>query len=413
MATINENYLKLKAGYLFPEISRRVRVWSESNPEAAARLIRCGIGDVTEPLPLAAREALKKATDELGERATFRGYGPEQGYDFLRGAIAQNEYRDHGLFITDDEIFVSDGSKCDTANILDIFGDDNVIAVTDPVYPVYVDTNVMAGHTGEADENGAYAGLVYLPCTRENGFVAQLPTQKVDLIYLCFPNNPTGAVATKEQLKSWVDYALANDAIILFDAAYSDYIGDPNLPRSIYEIDGARDCAIEFRSYSKSGGFTGVRCALTVVPESLMGRTKSGEKVAIHPLWQRRSSTKFNGVSYPVQRAAEALYSPEGKAQVAALVQHYMGNAEILRDAARQAGLEVFGGEHAPYIWIAAPEGLTSWDVFDIVLHEANVVITPGSGFGSKGEGFFRVSAFNSRENVLEVARRLQEVKWN
>lgn len=412
MATINENYLKLKAGYLFPEIARRVRVWSESNPEAAKSLIRCGIGDVTEPLPLAAREALKKATDELGERSSFRGYGPEQGYDFLRAAIAQNEYRDHGLFINDDEIFVSDGSKCDTANILDIFGDDNVIAVSNPVYPVYVDTNVMAGHTGEADESGAYAGLVYLDCTRENGFVAELPTQKVDLIYLCFPNNPTGTVATKEQLKGWVDYALANDAIILFDAAYSDYISDPSLPRSIYEIEGARDCALEFRSFSKSGGFTGVRCALTVVPTSVMGKTKSGEKVALHPLWSRRCSTKFNGVSYPVQRAAEALYSPEGKAQVSALVEHYMGNAKILREAAEKAGLEVFGGVHAPYIWIGAPNGLTSWDVFDKMLEEAHVVITPGSGFGSKGEGFFRVSAFNSRENVLEVAKRISEIKW-
>jgi LL-diaminopimelate aminotransferase len=412
MASINENYLKLKAGYLFPEISRRVRVWSELHPESAKNLIRCGIGDVTEPLPLAARNALKAATDELGQRASFRGYGPEQGYDFLRAAIAQNEYRDHGLFITDDEIFVSDGSKCDTANILDIFGDDNVIAVTDPVYPVYVDTNVMAGHTGAADESGAYAGLVYLPCTRENGFVAELPTQKVDLIYLCFPNNPTGAVATKAQLEKWVEYALANDAIILFDAAYSDYISDPELPRSIYEIDGARDCALEFRSYSKSGGFTGVRCALTVVPETVMGKTKSGEKVALHPLWQRRCSTKFNGVSYPVQRAAEALYSPQGKAEVAELVEHYMGNAAILREAAQEAGLEVWGGVHAPYIWIGAPKGLSSWDVFDKMLHEANVVITPGSGFGSKGEGFFRVSAFNSRENALEVAKRIGKVNW-
>ena len=410
MATINDNYLKLKAGYLFPEIARRVRVFSENHPEAAKDIIRCGIGDVTEPLPSAAIEAMKIATDELGDRSTFRGYGPEQGYDFLREAIAQNDYIARGLDICADEIFISDGSKCDCANILDIFGNDNKIAVSDPVYPVYVDTNVMAGHTGEADENGAYEGLVYLPCTRENGFVAPLPSERVDLIYLCFPNNPTGAVATKTQLEEWVNYARENDAIILFDAAYGDYIQDETIPRSIYEVEGARDCAIEFRSFSKSGGFTGVRCALTVVPKSLMGTSQSGEKVAIHPLWSRRSSTKFNGVSYPVQRAAEALYSPEGKAQVAQLVSHYMGNAQILREAAQNAGLEVYGGENAPYIWIAAPSGLSSWNVFDKMLGEANVVITPGSGFGSKGEGFFRVSAFNSRENVEEVARRIKQV---
>lgn len=410
MATINDNYLKLKAGYLFPEIARRVRVFSENHPDAAKNIIRCGIGDVTEPLPKAAIEAMKTAIDELGDRSTFRGYGPEQGYDFLREAIAQNDYIARGLDVSADEIFISDGSKCDCANILDIFGDDNKIAVSDPVYPVYVDTNVMAGHTGEADENGAYAGLIYLPCTRENGFVAPLPSEKVDLIYLCFPNNPTGAVATKAQLQEWVDYARENNAIILFDAAYGDYIQDAEIPRSIYEIEGARDCAIEFRSFSKSGGFTGVRCALTVVPKTLFGTTKNGERVAIHPLWSRRSSTKFNGVSYPVQRAAEALYSDEGKAQVAQLVSHYMGNAQILREAAQNAGLEVYGGQNAPYIWIAAPSGLSSWDVFDKMLNEANVVITPGSGFGSKGEGFFRVSAFNSRENVEEVARRIAQV---
>ncbi|HEY0075124.1 MAG TPA: LL-diaminopimelate aminotransferase [Abditibacteriaceae bacterium] len=412
MATINDNYLKLKAGYLFPEIARRVREWSAANPDSASRLIRCGIGDVTEPLPQAAIDALKAATDELGSRETFRGYGPEQGYDFLRGAIAQNEYRNRGVDVSDDEIFVSDGSKCDTANILDIFGDNNTIAITDPVYPVYVDTNVMAGHTGPADENGAYQGIVYLPCTSDNGFIAAPPNDKVDIIYLCFPNNPTGVVATREQLQKWVDYALANEAIIFFDAAYSDYISDPNLPRSIYEIPGARDCAIEFRSFSKSGGFTGVRCGLTVVPQGLKGSTQGGEKVLVHPLWMRRSTTKFNGVSYPVQRAAEALYSADGKAQVRSLVEHYMGNAQILREAATQAGLEVYGGVHAPYIWIQAPGGMSSWDVFDKILNEANVVITPGSGFGRQGEGYFRVSAFNSRENAVEAARRLTELKW-
>ena len=412
MAHINDNYLKLKAGYLFPEISRRVKAFTDANPEGAARLIRCGIGDVTEPLPQAAIDAMKSATDELGNRASFRGYGPEQGYDFLREAIAKGEYTDRGINISADEIFVSDGSKCDTSNILDIFGDDNIIAVTDPVYPVYVDTNVMAGHTGEADENGEYAGLVYLKCTRENGFVAPPPAQHVDIAYLCFPNNPTGAVATREQLQEWVDYALQNDTILLFDAAYSDYIAREDVPRSIYEIEGARDCAIEFRSFSKSGGFTGVRCALTVVPETLTAKSATGEDVPLYKLWLRRSTTKFNGVSYPIQRAAEALYKFDGRAQVRALVEHYMGNAHILREAARDAGLEVYGGENAPYIWITTPSGLTSWDVFDKMLHEANVVVTPGSGFGAQGEGFFRVSAFNSRENALEVATRIKAVKW-
>ncbi|HEX8834812.1 MAG TPA: LL-diaminopimelate aminotransferase, partial [Abditibacteriaceae bacterium] len=317
-----------------------------------------------------------------------------------------------GIEISDDEIFVSDGSKCDTANILDIFGENNRIAISDPVYPVYVDTNVMAGHTGDALEGGAYEGLVYLPATKENDFIAGPPSEKVDIAYLCFPNNPTGAVATKAQLKEWVDYALANDTILFFDAAYGEFIRDENLPRSIYEIEGARDCAIEFRSFSKNGGFTGVRCAYTVVPQSVMGKTQSGERVALHPLWLRRSTTKFNGVSYPVQRAAEALYSDEGKAEVKALIDGYMANAAILREAAQKLGLNVWGGEHAPYIWIEAPGGLSSWDVFDKMLNEANVVITPGSGFGKNGEGYFRVSAFNSSANVEEVARRLQNVKW-
>jgi LL-diaminopimelate aminotransferase len=375
-------------------------------------VIRCGIGDVTEPLPTAARNALKAATDELGARETFRGYGPEQGYDFLRHAIGENDYRARGIEISDDEIFISDGSKCDTANILDIFGDNNRIAIPDPVYPVYVDTNVMAGHTGAADEGGAYEGLVYLSGTAENGFVPAPPDEKVDIIYLCFPNNPTGAVATREQLAQWVAYARANNAVIFYDAAYGEYIADDSIPRSIYEIEGARECAIEFRSFSKNGGFTGVRCALTVVPQSLCGTTQSGEKVALHPLWLRRSTTKFNGVSYPVQRAAEALYSEAGKQQVQELVTHYMGNARILREAAQKLGLKVWGGEHAPYIWIATPNGLSSWETFDRMLNEANVVITPGAGFGKQGEGYFRISAFNSRANVEEVARRLSAMQW-
>jgi len=412
MAQINAHYLKLKAGYLFPEIARRVKAFTDANPEAAKRLIRCGIGDVTEPLPEAARTAMKKAVDELGDRASFRGYGPEQGYDFLRSAIGQHEYRSRGVEVADDEIFISDGSKCDTGNILDIFGGGNTIAITDPVYPVYVDTNVMAGHTGEADDSGAYSGLVYLKCGPANGFVPEVPQEKADLIYLCYPNNPTGAVATRAQLEAWVAYARQHGSILLYDAAYGDYIQDPSIPRSIYEIPGARECAIEFRSFSKSGGFTGVRCAWTVVPKALTGTTPEGARHPLHPLWSRRHTTKFNGVSYPVQRAAEALYSPEGKAQVQALITHYMGNAKILREAAAAAGLPVYGGEHAPYIWVGAPKGLSSWQVFDRMLEAACVVITPGSGFGSAGEGYFRISAFNSRANAEEVARRLGAMAW-
>jgi len=412
MAQLNSHYLKLKAGYLFPEINRRVKAFTDSNPEGAARLIRCGIGDVTEPLPEAVRTAMHKAVDEMGTRPGFRGYGPEQGYEFLRRAIAQHDFRSRGLEVADDEIFVSDGSKCDCGNILDIFGHDNRIAVMDPVYPVYVDTNVMAGHTGDADERGLYSGLLYLPCTAENGFVPAIPAEKADLIYLCYPNNPTGATATRAQLTAWVEYALANESVILFDAAYEAYISDPAIPRSIYEIPGARRCAIEFRSFSKNGGFTGVRCAYTVLPKDLECRDSTGSKKQLHPLWNRRFSTKFNGVGYTTQRAAEALYSPEGRAQVAALVEHYMGNAAILREAAANSGLATYGGVNAPYIWVRAPEPFTSWAVFDKMLQEANIVTTPGSGFGPAGEGYFRISAFNSRENAQEAARRLSALKW-
>lgn len=412
MAQLNSHYLKLKAGYLFPEINRRVKAFADSNPEGAARLIRCGIGDVTEPLPEAVREAMHKAVDEMGTRPGFHGYGPEQGYEFLRRAIAEHDFRSRGLEVADDEIFVSDGSKCDCGNILDIFGHDNRIAVMDPVYPVYVDTNVMAGHTGEADEKGLYSGLIYLPCTAENGFVPEIPQEKADIIYLCYPNNPTGATATREQLTAWVEYALANESVILFDAAYEAYISDPKIPRSIYEIPGARRCAIEFRSFSKNGGFTGVRCAYTVLPKDLECRSADGSKKPLHPLWNRRFSTKFNGVGYVVQRAAEALYSPAGRAQIGELVSHYMGNAAILREAATGAGLKVFGGVNAPYIWVRAPEPFTSWAVFDKMLNEANIVITPGSGFGPAGEGYFRISAFNSRANAQEAARRLAALNW-
>ncbi|HXI52700.1 MAG TPA: LL-diaminopimelate aminotransferase [Candidatus Saccharimonadales bacterium] len=412
MAYLNEHYLKLKAGYLFPEIARRVKAFGEAHPEVMSRLIRCGIGDVTEPLPGAVIEALHRAVDEMARRESFRGYGPEQGYDFLRAAIAQHEFRDRGVEVADDEIFVSDGSKCDCGNILDVLGPQNRIAVTDPVYPVYVDTNVMAGHTGAADQSGAYAGLVYLAGTPGNGFVPEPPAEKVDLVYLCSPNNPTGATATRAQLAAWVEYALRHRAILLFDAAYEAYISDPAIPHSIYEIPGARECAIEFRSFSKQGGFTGLRCAFTVVPKTLLASTPDGKFSPLHPLWLRRMTTKFNGVSYPVQRAAEALYTPAGQEQVRALIQHYMGNARILVKGAVAAGLTVYGGVNAPYIWTQTPAGVTSWQAFDKILSEANVVITPGSGFGSKGEGYFRISAFNTRANAEEVARRLQALAW-
>jgi LL-diaminopimelate aminotransferase len=406
MVQVNANYLKLKAGYLFPEIARRVKAFSEANPEAP--IIRLGIGDVTEPLPEACRAAMKAAVDEMGTRAGFHGYGPEQGYPWLREAIAAHDFRARGCEVSAEEIFISDGSKCDSANILDILGPDNHIAVTDPVYPVYVDSNVMAGRTGEADANGRYGGLTYLPITDANGFTAQIPQERVDLIYLCFPNNPTGAVASREQLQAWVDYARAHDALILFDAAYEAFIQDPQLPHSIYEIEGARECAIEFRSFSKNAGFTGTRCALTVVPRGLSGRAADGSRVELWGLWNRRQCTKFNGVSYIVQRGAEAVYSPEGQAQVKALVAFYMENAAIIRRELAAAGLTVYGGEQAPYVWLKTPEGVDSWGFFDQLLEQAHVVGTPGSGFGAAGEGYFRLSAFNSRANVEEAMRRVR-----
>lgn len=407
MATINDNYLKLKAGYLFPEIARRVNAFSQANPDA--KLIRLGIGDVTEPLPEACRTAMIKAVEDMGDRSSFHGYGPEQGYLWLREKIATHDFQARGCEIDPSEIFISDGSKCDTGNILEIFGNDNTIAVTDPVYPVYVDTNVMAGNTGEANAQGEFEGLVYLPITAENNFTAALPQKKVDLIYLCFPNNPTGAIATKEYLKAWVDYAKANNSIIFFDAAYEAFITDSDIPHSIYEIEGARDCAIEFRSFSKNAGFTGTRCALTVVPKTLTAKAKDGSDVELWKLWNRRQSTKFNGVSYIVQRGAEAVYSEEGKAQIKALVNFYMENAKIIREQLTAAGLLVYGGENAPYVWVKTPNGLSSWDFFDKLLNTTNVVGTPGSGFGAAGEGYFRISAFNSRENVEEAMKRITE----
>jgi LL-diaminopimelate aminotransferase len=411
VAYLNENYLKLQAGYLFPEIARRVRDYCEKNPDAAKKLIRCGIGDVTEPLPQAAIDAMKHAADELGHRETFHGYGPETGYEFLRSTIAQKDFRDRKIDIADDEVFVSDGSKPDCGHILDILGDQNKFAVPDPVYPVYVDTNVMAGHTGAARKEGSYEGIVYLPCTAENNFVPEPPKEHVDLVYLCFPNNPTGAVATRDQLARWIDYARQHDALILFDAAYEAYISDPKIPHSIYELDGGRECAIEFRSFSKIGGFTGVRCGFTVMPKTVLARTDSGKKMPLHPLWHRRWSTKSNSVSYPVQRAAEALYSKEGRRQCHGLIEHYLGNARILRAASEGIGLEVYGGENAPYVWVKSLKNTTSWQMFDRMLNEINVVITPGAGFGAQGEGYIRISAFNSRENAEEVARRLKKLK--
>lgn len=408
MVQINHNYLKLKAGYLFPEIGRRVTAFAQANPDA--KIIRLGIGDVTEPLPSAIVSAMHAAVDDMANRANFKGYGPEQGYAFLREPIAEQDFKARGVDISADEIFISDGSKCDTGNILDIFGSGNRIAVSDPVYPVYVDTNVMAGHTGPADASGRFEGLVYLEGNEANGFVPALPKERVDLIYLCYPNNPTGTVASREVLQQWVDYALANDALILFDAAYEAFISDPSIPHSIYEIEGAKDCAIEFRSFSKSIGFTGVRCALTVVPKQLMGKTPSGEKISIHQLWNRRQSTKFNGASYVVQKGAAAAYSPEGKAQMKGLIDFYMNNARLLREGLQKAGIKVFGGVNAPYVWLKTPNNLSSWDFFDLLLSKAHLVGTPGSGFGAAGEGYFRLSAFNSLANVEEALTRIHKV---
>ncbi len=410
MVQVNCNYLKLKAGYLFPEIARRVKGFTSANP--SVELIRLGIGDVTEPLPKTCRDAMKKAIEEMGTLEGFHGYGPEQGYRWLRESIAINDYQERGCEINADEIFVSDGSKCDSSNILDVLGDRNKVAVTDPVYPVYVDSNVMAGRTGEAGDVGQYEGLEYLAINEQNNFQAEIPDHHVDLIYLCFPNNPTGAVATKEYLQRWVDYANQNESLILFDAAYEAFIRSNHLPRSIFEINGARECAIEFRSFSKNAGFTGTRCAFTVVPKTLYGRSVDGEKVQIWNLWNRRQSTKFNGVSYIVQRGAEATYSVEGKKEISGLIDFYMENAAIIRQQLLHAGFQVYGGEHAPYVWLKTPDGIDSWGFFDQLLQKAKVVGTPGSGFGAAGEGYFRLSAFNSRENVEKAMRLISKIKF-
>ena len=405
MARINENFRKLASGYLFPEIGRRVRAFAETNPDAD--IIRLGIGDVTLPLAPAVVAAMHDAVEEMGTDKGFRGYGPENGYDFLLDAIREHDYRARGVEIDADEIFVSDGSKQDSGNIQEIFGNDCTLLVTDPSYPVYVDTNVMAGRTGGIDENGYYAGITYLAATEENDFMPGPPSEAIDLAYLCSPNNPTGAVATRENLEAWVKWAKDCDAVILFDAAYDAFIQDDALPRSIFEIEGARDCAIEMRSFSKRAGFTGVRCAYMVIPKTVMGTTASGERVSLNQLWGRRHATKFNSVPYVIQRAAAATFTAEGRAQTAEQVRHYMENARLIREALASAGFTTFGGEHAPYIWIRTPDGKSSWDFFDELLSQAQVVGTPGSGFGPSGEGYFRISAFNSREKVEEAIRRI------
>ncbi len=403
MIRINEHYLKLKASYLFSDIAKRVAAHQERHPETP--VIRLGIGDVTRALPEACITAFHLAVDEMAADASFRGYGPEQGYAFLRQAIAENDFQSRGADITAEEIFVSDGAKCDTGNIQEIFDIATRIAIPDPVYPVYLDTNVMAGRTGFY-RDGRYDGIVYLDGTAQNGFIPDLPAEPVDLIYLCFPNNPTGATVSMDQLKTWVDYATANQAIILYDAAYEAFIRDDALPHSIYEIEGARQVAIEFRSFSKTAGFTGTRCAYTVVPQSLMAYSASGEPHSLHRLWSRRHSTKFNGVSYPVQRAAEAVYGDDGQRQVNALIDDYMTNAAIIRAAMQELGYACIGGENAPYIWVST--GSDSWAFFDMLLEKAGVVCTPGAGFGTCGEGYIRISAFNSRENVNTAMSRIR-----
>ena len=408
MAQINGHYQKLQAGYLFPEIGRRVSQFCDANPDA--NVIKMGIGDVTEPLAPAIIEAMHQAVDDMSSHGSFKGYGPENGYDFLRDAIVANEYQPLGVSVAADEVFVSDGTKCDTGNILDIFGADNLVAVTDPVYPVYVDTNVMAGRTGAADESGQFEGLKYIPVTAENDFVPAIPEDKVDLIYLCYPNNPTGTVISFDHLKAWVDYAKANDSIIFYDAAYESFITEENVPHSIFEIDGARECAIEFRSFSKKAGFTGVRCGFIVIPKELTGVDSNGERQSVHALWNRRHSTKFNGASYVVQRGAAAVYSDAGKPQIQATVDFYLENAGLLKKGLEEIGITVYGGVNAPYVWLKTPDSFDSWQFFDHLLEKAHLVGTPGSGFGASGEGYFRLSAFNSRANVEEAVKRLAAV---
>ncbi|WP_321289213.1 LL-diaminopimelate aminotransferase [uncultured Sunxiuqinia sp.] len=408
MALINEHYLKLQAGYLFPEIGRRVSEFAAANPDK--KIIKMGIGDVTQPLVPTVLKAFHKGVDEQGTAATFKGYGPEQGYEFLRKAIAENAYQANGVDIPADDIIVSDGSKCDTGNIQEIFGASSKIAICDPVYPVYSDTTVMSGKTGECKSNGYYDGIIYMPCTDENNFTPDLPSERPDLIFLCYPNNPTGTVASKEELKKWVDYACENKSIILYDAAYEAFITEDDIPRSIYEIEGAKEVAIEFRSFSKTAGFTGVRCAYTVIPEELKAFDSKGNAHSVKKLWLRRHSTKFNGVSYPVQKAAAAVYTAEGQKEVKDVIAYYLENARIMRESLEAIGYTVYGGVNAPYVWVKTKGGMTSWEFFDKVLSEANVVGTPGSGFGPAGEGYFRFSAFADRESTIEAMTRIKNL---
>lgn len=405
MASINENYLKLPGSYLFAEIARRVTAFKSENP--SANIIRLGIGDVTQPLVPSVIKGLHTAIDEMAQPATFRGYGPEQGYDFLIQTIIDHDFAPRGVTLDIDEVFVSDGSKSDVGNIQEIFGLDNIVAITDPVYPVYLDSNVMAGRTGTLN-NGRFEKIVYMPCNAENQFIPELPKEKVDMIYLCVPNNPTGTTLSKAELTKWVEFAKANDAIILFDAAYESYIQEPDIPHSIYEIDGAKEVAIEFRSFSKTAGFTGTRCAYTVVPKAVMGRTSSGETHSLNKLWNRRQTTKFNGVPYIIQRGAQAVYTPEGQQQIKEVIKYYMANAKIIREGLQSIGLQVFGGVNAPYIWLKTPNNMDSWDFFDKLLTEVNIVGTPGTGFGPSGAGYFRLTAFGSRENTEQAIERIK-----
>lgn len=406
MASINDNYLKLQGSYLFAEIARRVAAFKEANPDAD--IIRLGIGDVTQPLPQACIEAMHRAVDEMASAETFRGYGPEQGYSFLTEAIIEHNYTRRGIEIAPDEIFVSDGSKSDCGNIQEIFGVDNTVAITDPVYPVYLDTNVMAGRTGVIGEDGHFEGVTYLPCDASNNFSPALPEGKVDMIYLCCPNNPTGTTLSRADLKKWVDYARENESVILFDAAYAAYITEDDVPRSIYEIDGAKDVAIEFRSFSKTAGFTGTRCGYTIVPKTVKGRAKDGSLVDFNRLWNRRHTTKFNGTAYIIQRGAAAIYTEEGQAQVRELVGYYMENARIIREGLEAAGITAYGGVNAPYIWLKTPNDMPSWDFFDKLLTEVNIVGTPGVGFGPCGEGYFRLTSFGDRKNTLRAVERIK-----
>lgn len=407
MAIVNENFLKLPGSYLFSDIAKKVNAFKAAYPEA--KLIRLGIGDVTRPLPPACIEAMHRAVDEMAHAETFRGYGPEQGYDFLIEAIIANDFAPRGVQLKASEVFVSDGAKSDTGNIGDILQGYNSVAVTDPVYPVYIDSNVMSGRAGDLQEDGRWSRITYLPCTAENGFIPQIPDVRMDMVYLCYPNNPTGTTLTKDQLKQWVDYALANDSLILFDAAYEAFIREDDVPHSIYEIEGAKQCAIEFRSFSKTAGFTGVRCGYTVVPEEVMARTAEGERVSLNKLWNRRQCTKFNGTSYVTQRAAEAIYSPEGKKQVKETIDYYLENARIMREGFIQAGFQVFGGVNSPYLWLKTPQDCTSWQFFDRLLNDVHVVGTPGVGFGPSGEGYLRLTAFGKREDCIEAMKRIAQ----